>query len=210
MTHDGEHEALPAPVCLAAPQPGDFCCVPISGDIGRGIEFGQYLASKLQHQPAELLPYEHAMVYVGQPDADGPHGYTYSAYPKNGKQGDTGKRALPVPPAQLPGSLWSSGLYDLTAAERAGIVAWCEAHGNVGYSFLDYDAIAAHALHVPAPGLKTYIGYSGRLICSQYVDTAYDAGDVHLFQDGRWPGYVTPWDLAELLLAKLHQEDANW
>jgi hypothetical protein len=211
-THNGEHEALPAPVCLAEPQPGDFCCVPISGDIGRGIEVGQYLASKLQHQPAELLPYEHAMVYVGLADEAGPHGYTYSAYPKNGKQGDTGKRALPCPPAQLPGSLWSSGLYDLTSGTRAGIVSWCILHGDVGYSFLDYDAIATRALHIPAPGLKTYIGSTGHLICSQYTDMSWSlGGNVQLFDDKRWPGYVTPWDLAAELLARVRQRDnSTW
>lgn len=196
------HEAIPAPICLAEPEPGDFCCVNISGDLGTGIELGQYLAAKLQHQPGELLPYEHAMVYVGLADKLGPHGYTYSAYPSNGKQGNTGKRALPCPPAQLPGSLWSSGLLGLTALERTGIVNWCAAHGDVKYSYLDYDAIATHALHIPVPGLRAYISSDGHLICSQYTDMSWSlGGGVKLFDDHRWPGYVTPWDLAAKLTA---------
>lgn len=189
-----------APVCLAVPEPGDFCCVPVSGAFGAGIEVGEFLAARLQHQPAELRPYDHAEIYVGQADAAGPHGYTYSAYPDR-----RGKKPLPCPPAELPGSVWSSGLYLLTPAQRQGIVSWCEAHPSVSYSWLDYDAIAAHALHLPIPGLRGYIASDGHYICSQYTDTGWlEGGGIHLFNDGRWPGYVTPWDLADLLLTRAH------
>jgi hypothetical protein len=191
-----------APVCLAVPQPGDFCCIPVSGGFGLGIETGQYLAEKLQGHPAGLLPYDHAEVYVGQPDKGGPHGYTYSAYPSNGQGGLTGKRPLPCPPQELPGSIWSSGIIELTQTSRAGIAAWCEAHPCVSYSWPDYGAIAAHALHAPVPGLREFIKASKTYICSQYTDAALNyGGGVHLFQD-RWEGYVTPGDLAGLLLAR--------
>ena len=99
-----------APVCLATPEPGDFCCIPVSGGFGTAIEAGQFLAELLQGQPAYLRAYDHAEVYVGQPDEAGPHGYTCSAYPDNGSaDGRTGKRPLPCPPAQVPGSIWSFG-----------------------------------------------------------------------------------------------------
>lgn len=189
-----------APVCLETPQPGDFVCVPVHGAVGLGIEVGEFLAAKLQRQPAELKPYDHAEVYVGQPDKAGPHGYTYSAYPR--KAGETGKRPLACPPQELPGSLWSSGLYDPTDAQRSKIVAWCEAHPEVRYAFADYAEIAAHALRIPVPGLKDAIEDDKSFICSQYVDASWAASGVHLFNDGRWPGYVTPWDLAALLLAR--------
>ena len=190
------------PVCLAPPLPGDFCCIPVSGSLGLGIEAGQYLAARLQRQPAGLLPYDHAEVYVGQPDVAGPHGYTYSAYPDNGVGIKTGKRPLPCPPAELPGSIWSSGLYELTPAQRAGIIGWCQSHPCVRYAWLDYQAIAAHALSLPVPGLQGFIADTGRMICSQYTDASWSANGLHLFSDGRWPGYVTPWNLAGLLLVQ--------
>lgn len=191
-----------APICVAAPQPGDFCCIPVPGGLGLGIEIGEFLAARLQHQPAELRPYDHAEIYAGQADAAGPYGYTYSAYPRRYAAGN-GKRPLPCPAAQLPGAIWSSGLITLTPAQRSGIIAWCEAHPDVRYAFADYAEIAAHALHVPVPGLRDAIGDSRSYICSQYTDAAYRyGGGVRLFTDGRWPGYVTPWNLAALLLAR--------
>jgi len=40
----------------------------------------------------------------------------------------------------------------------------------------------------------------GREICSQLVDKAYFAAGIHLFEDGRLPGLVSPGDLYDLLL----------
>lgn len=188
-----KREKWPAPVAVAEPQPGDFCCVPISGAVGLGITIGQWLdGDRFQF-------YDHAEIYVGQPDADGPYGYTISAYP--GVR--TGRFALPCPAAELPGSLWSSGLISLTPAQRDGIVAWATAHQDVHYSFLDYGALALHALHIPAPGLRSYIQSTGHMICSEFVDAGFTANGMHLFTDGRWEGYVKPGDLAKLLQALL-------
>lgn len=73
------------------------------------------------------------------------------------------------------------------------------AYINVGYSWLDYEALALHRLHIPAPGLQHYIASTHHLICSQLVDQSeLDAG-VHLYADGRWPGYVTPQSLGILI-----------
>jgi hypothetical protein len=38
------------------------------------------------------------------------------------------------------------------------------------------------------------------LISSQLVDRAQQDAGVQLFADGRWPGFVRPSDLAELIL----------
>jgi hypothetical protein len=171
--------------------------------MGLGIEAGEFLAETLQHvRGAKLQPYDHAEVYVGQPDEHGPHGYTYSAYPNNGQPGITGKRALPGPAALMPGSLWSSGIVTLTPAQRAGIVAWCVAHPCVSYSWPDYGAIGLRALGIKTDRLRAYIASTSSMICSQYSDAAYAANDVHLFSDNRWPGYVTPGDLAVMLQVK--------
>ena len=78
-----------APVVLAPPQLGDFCCIPVTGGFGTAIEVGQFLAGD------RFQPYDHAEVYVGQPDKDGTNGYTYSAYPDNLTYSTGGKRPLP-------------------------------------------------------------------------------------------------------------------
>lgn len=170
------------------PQPGDFALVSIHGNVGLLISFGEWLdGDGFSH-------FDHAEIYVGLADDAGPHGYTVSAYP----DGD-GRKPLPCPAADLPGAMWSTGIIDLTAAERDAIVAWCTAHEHVRYGWLDYLALAAHRLRLPVPGLRRYIGRTKRLICSQYTDLAYQEAGVHLYDDRRWPGYVTPGALADLL-----------
>jgi hypothetical protein len=69
---------------------------------------------------------------------------------------------------------------------------------DIPYSFLDYDALALHRLHVPAPGLRAYIRDSGHAICSQLVDEGARRGGWQLFDDQRWEGYVTPGALRKL------------
>lgn len=185
-------------------QPGDFACVPISGGIGLGIEIGQWLLALAHGWPRtrarKMRPYDHAEIYIGEADANALYGYTISAYPGNDKPGRSGRRALPCPPAELPGAIWSSSLIPLTPAQRDGIVAWAQAHARVPYSFLGYLAIAAHALRLPIPGLRAYIARHAHLLCSQFCDADYAANGVHLFTDQRWPGYVDPLMLADLLL----------
>lgn len=185
---------LSVPVVMAPPAPGDFCCVPVSGWTGFGIELGQWLGGD------KFQAYDHAEIFVGQADAAGPHGYTVSAYPDNGKKGKTGRRPLPCDPAQLPGSLWSSGLIALTGPERSAILGWAMDHADVRYSFADYGALIMHRLRLDTAWLQEYIASSTHLICSQFVDAAYgEGGNVHLFSDDRWPGYVKPGDLAGML-----------
>jgi hypothetical protein len=70
------------------------------------------------------------------------------------------------------------------------------------YSELDYLAQAAHRLHIPSKHLKAYVESSGHLICSQLADRAASLGGWHLFDDGRWDGYVPPCDLYKLYWAQ--------
>jgi hypothetical protein len=179
-------------VVLETPQPGDFCCVPISGRVGFAIEAAQWLDGD------RFQPYDHTEIYIGQPDDKAIYGYTVSAYPDG-----QGKRALPVPPSALPGALWSSGLIPLTPAQRVGIVAWCQEHEDVRYSWLDYAALVLHRFGLRDPALRRYIAATLHMICSYFTDRAYSVNEVHLFQDGRWEGFVTPGDLAGLLQSKL-------
>lgn len=87
----------------------------------------------------------------------------------------------------------------LTERQRTAICAAATAYVGVPYSFLDYLAIAAHRFHLPLPGLRRYVASTGHMICSQLVDQSYQDAGVHLFADGRWPGYVTPMALYNLL-----------
>lgn len=166
--------------------------MPVSGPVGFGITLGQWLdGDRFQF-------YDHAEIYVGKADAAGPFGYTVSTYPSG-----PGRRALPCPAWELPGSLWSSGLVDLTGTQRTGITAWAVDHQDVRYGFLDYGALALHALHVPVPGLREFIASTRTMICSQYVSAGYAANGVRLQPPGEWAGYVKPGDLAKLLQARL-------
>jgi hypothetical protein len=168
--------------------PGDFAVVPISGAGGKLVEFGEFLnGSGFTH-------YEHAEIYTGGATDKHPYGFTFGAYP-----GGADCKPLLCPPQALPGALWSSGRITLTDQQRASVLAQCQALKGTPYSALDYFALAAHHLHLPVPGLEHYIQDTGHLICSQLVDQVYLQAGLHLFRDGRWPGYVTPADLATLI-----------
>lgn len=189
-------------------QIGDFCCVPVSGEGGTLIRLGERLNGSAfsQYQHAEiyvgtsdqLLPYRGTMAAIQAITYDAPFGWTFGAYP-----GGACLKALPCPPAELPGALWSSGAIPLTDIERHAIVGAALALDGVPYGgFLDYLALATHRLGVNDPALQRYIARTGSYICGPLVDKAYQRADVQLFDDGRWNGYVTPADLAQLILSK--------
>jgi len=75
-------------------------------------------------------------------------------------------------------------------------------HG-VPYGYLTYVALIAHGLRIPAPHLRAYIETSKSMMCSQLVDQVAQDKGVHLFDDRRWCGYVTPLDLGLLLEQRL-------
>jgi hypothetical protein len=169
-------------------QPGDFCVLSMAPPAGPVVELAQTLQQDVEsrrlHQPQR---YEHAEVYLGD-------GLTAAAYPNR-----HGIRPLTCPPEQVQGALWSSGRIELTTGQRDSIVQWCYDHPNVQYGALDYLALTAHTLGISTAWLQRRIASDKSYICSQYVDAAYLAGSKHLFSDGRWPGFVTPLDLALLL-----------
>lgn len=92
------------------------------------------------------------------------------------------------------------------ALARACVVERARDLEGTPYSFLDYLALGvAEWAHVHrgrvatavADALRGYVESSGHLICSALVDRAYSNAGIHLFDDGRLPGDVTPQDLAE-------------
>lgn len=168
------------------PVPGDYACRMIGGETGKLITLGEKLNGD------SFTQYDHAEIFVGMADLQAPYGYVMGAQPG-------GARLDPLPADHITGYAWSSGKIPMTSAERAEIISMALACKGVPYSAADYFALAAHRLHIPAPGLREYIGSHKQMICSQLVDYCYMRAGVHLFADGRWPGYVTPADLAGVI-----------
>lgn len=162
----------------STPQPGDIGLTSIQGPVGALIRVGQWLNGN------GFAAYEHAFVVL-------PDDRLIEAMPG-------GARIRPLTEYDQRQVLYVSPT-DLTDAQRTLIAETAQAHEGIGYSFLDYAALAAHRLHLPIPGLRRYVASTRHLICSQLADQAYADAGVPLFDDGRWPGYVTPGALFDLL-----------
>jgi uncharacterized protein YycO len=169
---------------MLEPGLGDFEVVPTGGQGGKLIQIAQIISN------TGRLNYEHARIYVG-------NGQIVEAEPG-------GARVAPISIGDS--GMWSTGLVNLTSNERTLIASAAReyAERHVGYSVADYFAIAAYKfkMGVIVPGLKRFVESSGHMICSQLVDQCYQDAGVHLFNDDRWTGYVTPGDLADLLAPK--------
>lgn len=181
-----------------APLPGDFACFHEDNTAGVLIAAGEWLNG----DGTRASYFQHAGIYIGMGDRANPLGYIMAAQPG-------GARVSPLRPSQAddsvnPGVLWSTGRIALDDAQRSLIVANALKCEGVPYSAADYFALAAHRLHVPVPWLRGYIADSGHMICSQLVDWCYMKAGVHLFSDGRWTGYVTPANLADLIMPAAH------
>lgn len=156
---------------MSLPQPGTIGLTQISGAVGKGIEFGQWLNGE------GFERWEHAFVLL-------PGDLILEAEPG-------GARIVPMHYSDV---YWCRGLYTLLPQppnqQQLGIIA--AQFQGVPYSFLDYEALAAHRLHIPAPGLRDFIKDSGHEICSQMADDFYLRLGAHIFTDDRWTGDVTP------------------
>lgn len=160
---------------MIEPQVSDFFLAPISGIGGKAIRVGQWLNGD------GYLKIQHAGIYTGE-------GKTVEAMPGGAIEGEISR----FDPDTL---VWSTDIIGLTDDQRRLIREYALGDIGVGYSDLDYFALALHRFHIPTPGLKHYIMTSGHMICSQLVDREYARAGVHLFNDGRWDGDVTPGDL---------------
>jgi hypothetical protein len=163
------------------PLPGDFGVVHMGGDSGKWIHYGQILNGD------GFADYEHAFVLTGI-------GQIVEAEPGGAKLASVHYRTV----------LWSTGKIPLTGEQRSIIQTTADKLIGTPYSAADYFALAARRLKlgILVPGLRAYVASSHHMICSQLVDYCYQQAGVQLFDDGRWPGYVTPGALAELLAAK--------
>lgn len=83
----------------------------------------------------------------------------------------------------------------LTADQVADVItAACSLRGTP-YNFLDIVAIGLGCLGIDWPSVADRAQRADRLICSQLVDRAYRLAGIHLYDDGRPDGGVTPGDL---------------
>ena len=163
------------------PNPGDIGLVAIPGVGGPLIRFGQWLAGD------GWTAYQHAFVYVGD-------GKIMEAMPGGARMVDLSYRYgdpqkikyLRCPPQ-----------YGEDVAQKA--ISFLD----VPYSALDYVSLGLHRFHIPAPHLRGYIKDSKHQICSQLADQAAALGGWHIFDDGRWPGDVTPNDLGKVYLLQV-------
>jgi hypothetical protein len=157
------------------PEPGDLAACSMAGTPGRIIRYLQKLNGD------GFRDYEHALVYLGG-------GQVLQAMPG-------GAQIAPMPhPDHI---IWSTGCFPRLDYQHAqlipGIAAALE---HTPYSALDYEALVAHRLHLPAPGLRAYIESTGHMICSQLADHVATLLGREVFTDKRWHGDVTPGDLA--------------
>jgi cell wall-associated NlpC family hydrolase len=157
--------------------PGDFALTRIPGAVGFGIKVGQWLNG-------DGAPVEHALVYVG-------NGMVVQAMPGGAEM---------IRLEDAPGAVvWSTGKIPLNDWQ-GGVIAW-RAVQLVGtpYSFADYGSLALARFHVRPSWVRDFVADTGHMICSQLVDECYLRAGVHLFDDGRIPGDVTPGDLWRLV-----------
>ncbi len=165
------------------PQIGDFGLFIGSDYVSRAIRFGEWLNG------SKFTQYTHAVIRVS-------NDILVEAAPG-------GARTVSISHYPVGQMTWSS--WPLTDEQRAKVSVASYACVGTPYSYLDYVALAAHRLHIPAPHLRAYIESSRHMICSQLVDYTYQQAGVAMFEDNRWPGYVTPADLAEVLTGPLAQ-----
>ncbi|MFF6928330.1 C40 family peptidase [Streptomyces californicus] len=164
-------------MAVTTPLPGDFALTRIEGITGRLVAAGQALVG-------DAAPVQHAFVYVGM-------GKVVQAMPG-------GAELIPIEEAS-PVVQWSSGKFDLTGDQRRKIEQEAAALVGTPYSFLDYVSIALAHYRIRPVWVRDFVADTGHMICSQLVDEVYLRAGVHLFDDGRLPGDVTPGDLWKLL-----------
>ena len=178
-------------------QPGSFFLTTIDGWTGRWVAAAQaFVRGGSKYTHAGLI------LDRGQILEALPGGARISQVEKLYEYQEAGKPLL-VSDAPVQQWMLSKG-YNLSNAigaenqKRAEVVTKARALEGTPYSFLDYAALAMAEWKLPGWQLvRARVESSQHLICSALVDRAYCWADIHLFDDGRLPGDVTPGDLAD-------------
>ena len=155
------------------PPAGTIGLTQVQGDVGKFIEFGQWINGD------GFKKWEHAFVLL-------PGGFILEAEPGGAR----------IRPFHYSTVYWCNSIYNASPQVKNAspilLTQNAQLLKGTPYSFLDYEAIFLHRLHLDVPGLQGYIASSKHQICSQLADSYYYQLGAHVFTDNRWPGYVTP------------------
>lgn len=171
-------------------QPGDFFCLGgLTSDVAKLVALGEFIDGD-KFALTRGREFIHAGVCVAVPRA---------AQPVIVEAEPGGARKVPWHYGDNSPAIWSTGVME--PLSRGNVVGMANSLVGTPYGWLDYAAIAARRLHLNWPGLQDYINSTGSLICSALVAVCWVAGMTPLFP-GRWPGYATPQQEADLLMSK--------
>lgn len=162
---------------VTEPQVGDIGLVKVGGFVGWLIRNMQWLNGA----PRKDCHFEHSFMCT-----DPANGYGFEAQPGGAHFFKYTDRY------QADQIVWIRPV-KLDNYEMAELVKQAEILKGTPYSFIEYDALLLHRMHLPIPGLKNYINSTDHMICSQIIAEMYRRIGCELF-GGEWPGYVTPVD----------------
>lgn len=163
------------------PRPGDFGLSVLTGPAGWWVNLGQALTG-------DSSRFTHAFVVLDD-------NTVMEAMPG-------GARIAPLSSYDNQSVVYSR--FDLTDFQRENVVISARSLEGTPYSFLDYGSLAMLHFEVRPESVRKRVADSGHMICSQLVDETYLRSGLHLFDDGRYAGDVTPGDLSYVIL-----EDAD-
>lgn len=161
-------------------QPGDVALVVNGGQFARAIRLCDKMKAQRLHVPAE--PYNHAAIMISETQV---------------VQASTSAGAVLEP---LDKQSWHKVEWrrwpDLAPADQMLLGALAQSLLGVPYNFTDVVALAIDSFGFDPKWVKDREADSSTLLCSQLVDLVFQRANLHLFDDGRVPGSVTPGDLA--------------
>lgn len=94
---------------------------------------------------------------------------------------------------------------DLTPEQRAGVLHQAGRLIGTKYSIWSYFLMLALRVGIRPKWLQKRVASNKELICSASCDLAYSRAGVHLFDDGRIAGEVTPADLVSVIIKRKWQ-----
>lgn len=161
-------------------EPGQFGLSIIGGHVGRLVWFGQVIVGDRSRWTHAFLVLDDETVVEAMP---------------------AGARLAPLEPYRKMADAGRAVFSDLklTKGQVAAVVLTGREFVGTPYSFFDYVSLSLERLHIRPVWVQRRVESSGRMICSQLVDRCYDIAGVHLFDDGRPHGDVTPGDLTRCL-----------
>jgi hypothetical protein len=97
--------------------------------------------------------------------------------------------------------VWSR--FDLAGYQRRLITGWARDHIGTPYNFADFVLAGLVSItgRATPEWLRRIVATPDRLICSQLCDYAYQAANLHLFDDRRPEGAVTPASFGRIFTA---------